>query len=355
MADTLRMAGLFAGIGGLDLGVSEGLADSGFGVEHVAFVENAAFPQRVLAARFPGVPVYTDVTTTTAADLAGVEVLVGGFPCQDVSRAKRDAEGLAGARSGLWSEQLRLIRETRPFFAVIENVEALLQRGLWKVLSDLDDAGYVAQYDVLTAYSMGAPHRRERVFVLAQRDDVFDNLGGTFFARFQPVDEGLWSTPWPTPWAEGRDVIDAVKALGNAVVPAVARCVGRGIGDLLNGVPGQRPSGAGVPLTAQTVLPRAGCLIDGRFYSLPSATRREVNRVELDEMELRGTREDRLRELAARIQARRLPTPTATDWKGGGVGGAWHRNLKQGLGGTPSPAFLEWVMGFPQGWTQLER
>jgi hypothetical protein len=73
----------------------------------------------------------------------------------------------------------------------------------------------------------------------------------------------------------------------------------------------------------------------------------------LDETPLTGTRADRERELTARIVAKRLPTPTATDWKGGGVGGAWHRNLKQGMGGTPSARFVEWVMGFPQGWTAV--
>jgi DNA (cytosine-5)-methyltransferase 1 len=354
MSDTLRMAGLFAGIGGLDLGVAAGLEESGIQVEHVALVENATFPQEVLAARFPGVPLYDDVTTVTAKDLEGVEVLVGGFPCQDVSRAKKDAAGLAGERSGLWSEQARLISTVQPFFAVIENVEALLQRGLWKVLVDLDAAGYVAQYDVLTAWSVGAPHRRERVFVLAQRKDVFNNFGQNF-ARFQPRDDGLWSTPRPWPWAEGRDVLPAVKALGNAVVPAVAQCVGRGIGSILQETSvQQRPSTPPQMLTAVTAMPRAGCMVDGVLFGLPSATRREQARGEaLEEMELTGTREDRLRELDARIRARRLPTPTATDWKGGGVGGAWHRNLKQGMGGTPSPEFLEWVMGFEQGWTKL--
>jgi hypothetical protein len=101
-------------------------------------------------------------------------------------------------------------------------------------------------------------------------------------------------------------------------------------------------------------MPRAGCVgPDGLLHALPSATKRATARGTLDELELKGTREDRTRELAARIEARRLPTPTATDWKGGGVGGAWHRNLKQGLGGMPSPAFLEWVMGFPTGWTDV--
>lgn len=366
--DVLRIAGLFAGIGGLDSGIAEGLEDRGFDVEHTALVEREPFPRRVLEAHFPGVPLFLDVREVHGSDLGPVDVLVGGFPCQDVSGAKRDAAGLAGERSGLWSEQIRLISETRPLFAVVENVEALLRRGLWKVLADLSAAGYVAQYDVLTAHAVGAPHQRERVFVLAQRLDVFHYLGahdggaesGGRLARFQPYDTGLWEGEWPYPWADERaNVVPTVKALGNAVVPAMAAVVGWGIAGLIHGAGGTGgtlafPHGDGHALGPTARMPRAGCVgADGLLRALPSATKRATTRGALDEKELAGTREDRLRELAARIEARRLPTPTATDWKGGGVGGAWHRNLKQGLGGTPSPAFLEWAMGFPLGWTNV--
>ena len=359
--DTLTIAGLFAGIGGLDAGVAEGLEEAGIPVEHTALVEREPFPRRVLAARFPGVLLLDDVREVRGDDLGGADVVVGGFPCQDLSQSKRDAQGLAGERSGLWSEQRRIIEEAQPYFAVVENVEALLRRGLWKVLADLHAAGYVAQYDVLTAHSVGAPHQRERVFVLAQRRDAFDYLGGRL-ARFQPHDTGLWSGAragaWPYPWAESRaSVVAPVKALGNAVVPAMAAVVGRALGELFDGQGVPCPRGDGHALgrpTATTRMPRAGCVgPDGLLHALPSATKRSTARAAFDELELKGTREDRTRELAARIKARRLPTPTATDWKGGGVGGAWHRNLKQGLGGMPSPAFLEWVMGFPEGWTDV--
>jgi len=354
VTDKLTVAGLFAGIGGLDTGVADGLEDEGFDVEHVALVEREPFPKRVLAARFPGVPIFDDVREVSGADLGEVDVLVGGFPCQDLSRAKKDAAGLAGERSGLWSEQLRIIGEARPLFAVIENVSALLHRGLWKVLADLSEAGYVAQYDILTAHAVGAPHQRERVFVLAQRLDAFDHAGGRL-ARFQPHDVGVWAGEWPFPWASARTPsLAPLKALGNAVVPAMAAVVGRGLGALLQGEGIPCPHGGGQALSPTTRMPRAGCVgADGHLHALASSTKRERISARLDELELTGTREDRLRELAARIAARRLPTPTATDWKGGGVGGAWHRNLKQGLGGTPSPAFLEWVMGFPPGWTDV--
>lgn len=351
MTEVLRVAGLFAGIGGLDLGIAEGLAEGGIATEHTALVEWEAFPQKVLAVRFPEARLFSDVRDVKGSDLGNPDILVGGFPCQDVSIAKRDPAGLAGSRSGLWSEQCRLISETGVGFAVIENVSELLRRGLWRVLKDLHKIGYVAQYDVLTAKSVGAPHQRERVFVVAQRREIFD---GTLLA-FEPYDMGQWSSPYPYPWAENPPaVLDAVKALGNAVVPPVAAVVGRALKNL-SAVTTRMPPGAGVVIDESTPMPRAGFMdLDGRLHAVPSSTRRAKADEQLDEaLELKGTRQDRERELAARIAARRLPTPTATDWKGGGVGGAWHRNLKQGMGGTPSPAFLEWVMGFPADWTDV--
>jgi site-specific DNA-cytosine methylase len=95
-----------------------------------------------------------------------VDVLCGGFPCQDLSYAGKGA-GLDGERSGLWGEYARLIRELRPRYVVVENVSALLARGLGRVLGDLAACGYDAEWDCIPASAVGAPHRRDRVWLVA--------------------------------------------------------------------------------------------------------------------------------------------------------------------------------------------
>lgn len=119
----LRVLDLFSGIGGFSLGLER------CGMRTVAFCETEPYCRRVLAKHWPEVPCYDDIRTLTAERLArdgiAVDVLCGGFPCQDLSVAGKGA-GLAGARSGLWSEYRRLIRELEPSYVIIENVSALL-------------------------------------------------------------------------------------------------------------------------------------------------------------------------------------------------------------------------------------
>jgi DNA (cytosine-5)-methyltransferase 1 len=95
-----------------------------------------------------------------------VDVLAGGFPCQDLSYAGKGA-GIDGERSGLWGEYARLIRELRPRYVVVENVTALLARGMGRVLGDLAACGYDAEWDCIPAAAVGAPHRRDRVWIVA--------------------------------------------------------------------------------------------------------------------------------------------------------------------------------------------
>jgi len=146
---THRALSLFAGIGGFDLGLER---TGGF--KTVAFCEIDPFCQRVLAKHWPGVPIYDDVRELTAAKLKAdgisVDCIVGGFPCQDISIAGNGA-GLAGERSGLWREYARLIREIRPRLVIVENVSALLCRGLGDVLGDLAEGGYDAEWDCIPA------------------------------------------------------------------------------------------------------------------------------------------------------------------------------------------------------------
>lgn len=163
---------LFAGAGGLELGL-------GLAADHkvVCYVEREAYAAAILAARMEDgsldeAPVWDDVTTFDGRFLRGiVEIVSGGFPCQDVSNAgKREglvSEGDDKNRSGLWSEYARIVREVRPRFVFVENVSALVVRGLDRVLADLHALGFDAEWDLFRASDVGAPHRRERIFILA--------------------------------------------------------------------------------------------------------------------------------------------------------------------------------------------
>src|SRR5688500_15826277 len=138
----LRVLSLFAGIGGFDLGLER---TGGF--KTVAFCEIDPFCQRVLAKHWPEVPCYDDVRTLTAERLAAdgiaIDCIVGGFPCQDISKAGKRA-GLDGERSGLWREYGRLIGELRPAYVIVENSSALLGNGMGRVLGSLAALGYDA-------------------------------------------------------------------------------------------------------------------------------------------------------------------------------------------------------------------
>lgn len=136
------------------------------GGETVLMCENAEFPRRVLSRRYPGVPIVEDVREVDGKEI-DAEVLVFGFPCQDISSAGR-GEGIGGERSGLWKECFRVLSEMRPSIALIENVDALLRRGLDVVLADLRSIGYHLEWDIIPAAAVGAPHLRQRFFGVAR-------------------------------------------------------------------------------------------------------------------------------------------------------------------------------------------
>lgn len=156
----LTVGSLFSGIGGFDLGFERA------GYEIRWQVEIDPWARAVLAKHWPHVVRHNDVREVGAHNLEPVDVIVGGFPCQDVSLAGKGA-GLDGARSGLWSEYARLVRELRPRYVVVENVAALLVRGFDRVLGDLAACGYDAEWDCLPAAAVGAPHRRDRLWLVA--------------------------------------------------------------------------------------------------------------------------------------------------------------------------------------------
>ena len=166
-AEPMTIGSLFSGIGGLEMGVEH--ATGG----HVVWqVESNPFCRAVLAKHWPDAVRHDDVRTV-GAELGCVDTFVGGFPCQDLSLAGKRA-GFAGERSSLWREYRRLVDLLRPEFVLVENVPPLTtSRGGWdfaEVLGDLASLGYDATWDRFRGSDVGAPHRRERIFVLAYAD-----------------------------------------------------------------------------------------------------------------------------------------------------------------------------------------
>lgn len=161
----ITVGSLFAGIGGFDLGFER----AGFDV--IWQCEKDDYCQRVLNKHWPDTPVYDDVQTLYTYDGPSPtrpDVLIGGFPCQDISLAGKGA-GLEGERSSLWWEFARIIRLVRPRYAVLENVRALVNRGLPAILGWLARHGYDAEWQIVSAAALDAPHLRERVFIVAHR------------------------------------------------------------------------------------------------------------------------------------------------------------------------------------------
>jgi DNA (cytosine-5)-methyltransferase 1 len=172
-SNILTVGSLFAGIGGFDLGLER---TGGFRTSW--FCEKDPYCQRVLAKHWPGIPCYPDITKLSGADIKPVSVLCGGFPCQDLS-PMGTGSGLDGARSGLWSEYLRLIGEVQPRYVIVENVPELRSRGLGRMLGEMATLGYDAEWDCLPASAFGAPHRRDRIWIIAypQREQLREQSG----------------------------------------------------------------------------------------------------------------------------------------------------------------------------------
>lgn len=158
----MTFGSLFAGIGGIDLGLER----AGWEVRWQVEIDD--FATRALEQHWPGVPRHRDVREVGAHNLERVDLVAGGFPCQDISVAGR-GKGLDGERSGLWFEFLRIVQELRPAWVLAENVPALRTRGADVVIDGLAAAGYAAWPLVVGARHVGAPHRRDRVWIVAHR------------------------------------------------------------------------------------------------------------------------------------------------------------------------------------------
>lgn len=165
----MRIGSLFSGIGGLELGLEWA------GLGHVVWqVEKDEYCRAVLEKHWPGVERFEDVCTVGKSNLSPVDLICGGFPCQDVSGAGKGA-GLAGERSGLWREYARIVSELRPEWVLVENVTSGANRWVDTVVCELEQRGYACFPIPLSAFDVGAPHLRRRVFIVAadaQRDGL---------------------------------------------------------------------------------------------------------------------------------------------------------------------------------------
>jgi DNA (cytosine-5)-methyltransferase 1 len=274
----MKVLDLFSGIGGFSLGLERA------GMETVAFCEFDKNCQKVLKKHWPDTPIYNDVRTLNGTNLhKAVDVICGGFPCQDISFAGKGA-GLAGERSGLWWEFHRLIKEIQPSWVIAENVSALRSRGLDEVLRSLFEIGYDAEWYCIPASAIGAPHRRDRIWIVAypnasRRGKSYETLERespkqSYSGCFQPsssvsdsdqprlerwLQDGIansqgWekssdgcATKCGSQWRRGRNSewtfepsvgrvadgfsgrVDSIKQLGNAVVPQIPELIGRAI------------------------------------------------------------------------------------------------------------------------------
>jgi len=237
----LNLLDLFSGIGGFSLGLER----SG-GFKTVAFCEIEEYPRKVLARHWPEVPCYHDVKELTAERLAAdgirIDAICGGFPCQDISTAGKGA-GLDGERSGLWYEFARLIGELRPRVVFVENVAALLNNGMGRVCASLSELGYDAEWRCIRASDIGAPHIRDRVWIVAypqgERMEGHRAIGkqepqaqarAPIFGRYGPRSG---AKNWPPEPGVGRvangvsNRAHRLKGLGNAVVPQIPEILGR--------------------------------------------------------------------------------------------------------------------------------
>lgn len=234
----LTVGSLFAGIGGFDLGFER----AGFEIKWQ--VEIDEYARQVLARHAPSAQRFDDVRACGRPPrrcwLEPVDVVCGGFPCQDISYAGFGG-GLDGARSGLWDDMRRIVRELRPRYVVVENVAALLERGIGRVLSDLAGLGFDAEWSRVSACALGFTHVRQRLFIVAYANGELRSprLRDSVARAFRPLQaiDGFASSRArqkarledPSALYGGADgVPDRLhrnRGIGNAVVPDVAQWI----------------------------------------------------------------------------------------------------------------------------------
>ena len=272
----ITVGSLFSGIGGFELGLER---TGSF--KTIWQCENDAYAGAVLKKHWPAIPNLGDITKVDWQDVERPDLICGGFPCQDISNAGKKAGIKEGNRSGLWFEFHKALRSLRPEYALVENVAAIANEGLDIVLSGLAEIGYDAEWFVIRASDVGAPHKRERLFIVAYRNkqrigrrqpqprdgkrtDVTDAYTNGLERWKQ---QGCWEAQRQDDniaelvacktaeccfqsWGQNEfseaevfrvddgipNYVDRIKCLGNAVVPQVAQVIGEAILEKRGGV-----------------------------------------------------------------------------------------------------------------------
>jgi DNA (cytosine-5)-methyltransferase 1 len=305
----MRVLDLFSGIGGFSLGLERA------GMKTVAFCEIEPYCRAVLKKHWPDVPIYDDVRTLTAARLAadgiletdvvgdtagsrsssrafsgirgsqkgagprdaqpqrrGIDLICGGFPCQDISVAGKGA-GIAGERSGLWSEYARIIGEVRPRYVIVENVAALLGRGLSRVLGDMAALGYDVEWHCIPASAVGAPHRRDRLWIVAH--DAGEPHGRhnarTSERQVPQSRNGVGTGDLALAECSGREGRQSQRLRSSSIVPSSWWFVEPDVGRVANGIPSRvdrlRSLGNAVVPQIPEIIGKAIMMAEGQAYA----------------------------------------------------------------------------------------
>lgn len=221
---------LFSGIGGFELGAYWA------GIETTWNCEILPYQRRILKQHYPSTYQYNDIKELRNPEY--VDIISGGFPCQDISNSGTK-KGIKGHRSGLWGEMFRIAREVRPKYLVIENSSALIIRGFERVLCDLAEIGYNAEWQCLSGKQFGTQHRRERIYCIAYSDGIRQQtfLQPSYFGikAVKNWEADSLSFSMPNEWLNrpgdsftirrGNDVpnkLHRIKGCGNAVMPVIA-------------------------------------------------------------------------------------------------------------------------------------
>ena len=238
----IQVGSLFSGIGGFDLGLERSFKKHSIDCKIAWQVEQNKYCQTILRKHWPDAKIYDDVRDITKNNVSLVDILIGGFPCQDISIAGKQG-GIHAEKSGLWWEMLRIISELRPRIVVLENVSNIIRLGGLDVLGSLAAIGYNAEWTIISARMFGAPHLRKRWFCVCYPSDS----DGSFIQRagkpcgIQEKESdsdmsiyrsgyGYWrKTEVVSPLCHVDDGIPdrlaRLRALGNAIVPQCSEWV----------------------------------------------------------------------------------------------------------------------------------